>query len=361
MKELGVNTLRIYNCNPITRQASIDQLGTNGIVASVGKSHLAFMDEAYNSGFMIIFPLMGDYNIIVNHPEDELHQLIMNQIDEVINHPGLLMFTVGNELPVASDPDILAKVNHLIGFSKQYMNSKYGKSIPITHAVVDDPTTYNHLAQALDVDVFTANAGYRGLGFQNLWTGTGSDFLGWKTLSVTYNKPLFIGEIGQPDQPTVTASHPDWFNQHWKDLIAHVDDGCIGGAFFEYSDEELKEDPLQREMGVVALSTTVKDGKSSEDEDVWFPDTVTKKATVFEAVKSGLSQFPETKPYNMNADVFKLLGRQPATLPGFVDTTSTTGPYHSDGVEHTQEMSSAVTLTTTILVLIVALVATLFL
>ena len=47
----------------------------------------------------------------------------------------------------------------------------------------------------MEVDIFSANAGYRGLSFWGLWSG-GGDFLGWKELSKKYNKPLFIAEYG---------------------------------------------------------------------------------------------------------------------------------------------------------------------
>ncbi len=40
LKELGVNTLRLYNVNPITRQASVEQLGTGGISQPLGKNRI---------------------------------------------------------------------------------------------------------------------------------------------------------------------------------------------------------------------------------------------------------------------------------------------------------------------------------
>jgi hypothetical protein len=43
--------------------------------------------------------------------------------------------------------------------------------VPITSAVVDYPPAYDMLVRTMKVDVFTANAGYRGLTLGNLWDG----------------------------------------------------------------------------------------------------------------------------------------------------------------------------------------------
>ena len=111
MKDLGVNTLRLYSANPTTRQASIEQLGTNGIVEPYGKDHTQFMDKAaaydfkvYDSTFshttnpiIRVFPLIGDYTLLMNTPEDQYKQWLRNQIDEVGNHSALLMWGFSNE------------------------------------------------------------------------------------------------------------------------------------------------------------------------------------------------------------------------------------------------------------------------
>ena len=91
MKELGVNTLRLYNSNPTTRKASIEQNGTNGIVAPLGKDHVPFMDMAAEYGFKVIYPLIGDQTILLTSSEAEVHRYLRNQIDEVGNHSSLLV------------------------------------------------------------------------------------------------------------------------------------------------------------------------------------------------------------------------------------------------------------------------------
>jgi hypothetical protein len=104
----------------------------------------------------------------------------------------------------------------------------------------------------------------------------------------------------------------DWFNQIYADLIAHIDDGCIGGAFFEYSDEPYKADSLQQTMGVVNFSVaTDSNGKRSDQVDSFVADAVTKKDIIYAAVQKGTFQ---GKDYNFNANVFDLLGRDPSKL-----------------------------------------------
>jgi len=309
MKELGVNTLRLYNANPTTRQASIEQLGTNGIVEPLGKNHLPFMNLAAEYGFKVIFPLVGDYTLLMNTPEEQYKQFLRNQIDEVGNHSALLMWNFSNELDLANDPGLVSLLNKYMDFIRNYTMSKWNRFIPVTAAVVDIPTSYDNLMATLNVDIFSTNAGYRGTDFQDLWTGEFTEgFSGFSVLSAQYNKPVFIAELGWHQLNSETNyAIPNWFNQIWKDLVNHVDEGCIGGCFFEYSDEPNKADPLQQTMGVVNFTVSISEsGVRSDEPDAWNPDTAVKKDFIFESLKSGTV---DGVAYNFNTDVFTLIGR----------------------------------------------------
>ena len=83
MKELGVNTIRIYHVSPFTRQASIEQLGTGGINFPIGKSHREFLDLAGAYGLKVIFPLPGEEAYLRSKTHEEMFQLIRNVVDEV--------------------------------------------------------------------------------------------------------------------------------------------------------------------------------------------------------------------------------------------------------------------------------------
>ena len=84
MKEAGANTIRIYHVSPFTRQASIEQLGTNGIQFPIGKSHREFLDLAAQFDMKVIFPLPGEEVYLRTKTKEEMYQLIRNVVDEVI-------------------------------------------------------------------------------------------------------------------------------------------------------------------------------------------------------------------------------------------------------------------------------------
>ena len=151
------------------------------------------------------------------------------------------------------------------------MQQKWGRTVPIISAVVDLPDSYQYLSQALDVDIFATNAGYRGLDFQDFWSGSAT-WPGWFNLSCTTGKPVFIGEMGWLSlNNSVDSQIPNWFNQQWKSLIENIPYGCVGGSFFEYSDEIQKADPLQQALGVVSVAPSVdSQGRTSVMSDMWY-------------------------------------------------------------------------------------------
>ena len=152
------------------------------------------MAMADSYGFKVIFPLIGDYNVLANNNDTVIRQYLMNQIDEVGNSSALLMWVIGNELPL-QETGLVARLNNLMDFVRNYTFATWQRIIPVTIAVADDPTTYENLMSTLKVDVFSSNAGYRGNTFQDLWSGS-SSYPGFSQLTQTYNKPLFISEIG---------------------------------------------------------------------------------------------------------------------------------------------------------------------
>ena len=149
-----------------------------------------------------------------------------------------------------------------------------------------------------------------------------TNFTGWKNLSLTYNKPLFISEIGwMSANNEINAAIPDWFNQKLADLFNYVDDGCVGYAFFEFSDEATKADPLQQTMGVVGYNATIVGSQSSRDAGVYVADTLYQKAIIYDSVKSGTFN---GKNFNMEADTWTLIGRPADVLPAAQCTPVTT-------------------------------------
>jgi hypothetical protein len=58
-----------------------------------------------------------------------------------------------------------------------------------------------------------------------------------------------MNPVGYENPPT-DAYYPTGFPQMWKDIVDHIDQGCIGGVFFEYTDELWKSFGRQSLLGV---------------------------------------------------------------------------------------------------------------
>eukprot|EP01119_Soliformovum_irregulare_P010507 TRINITY_DN2594_c0_g2_i1.p2 TRINITY_DN2594_c0_g2~~TRINITY_DN2594_c0_g2_i1.p2 ORF type:complete len:480 (-),score=117.42 TRINITY_DN2594_c0_g2_i1:2849-4288(-) len=321
IQSLGVNTLRLYNANPTTLQASIEQQNiTEGYVYPYGKNHIPFFDYAEAHNLKIIFPLIGDKWLLLNTDETLYKRFLMNQIDEIGNHSALCMYMLGNELGLQLPGDnegwtdqLQNIVNNYINFARDYQLRRWGRFIPMTSAVVDYPSLYESQAAGMDVDVFTTNAGYRGLGFSGLWEGDNT-FPGWLTLSCQYNKPVFIGEWGyESTNNQINYAQPNWFNQKYSALVEKIDMGCIGGSFFEFNDEPMKTAANQRTMGMVNYTQTV----CSRTQDCWEPEPLVFKDNIFVSVYSGMWN---GRPFNYNTSVFDLISRPQTSL------TSSTWP-----------------------------------
>lgn len=126
--------------------------------------------------------------------------------------------------------------------------------------------------------------------------------------------PLLIGEIGWLSlNNSIHEKQPTWFNKVWKDVLKHNADGCIGGVYFEYSDEKYKQSGIdQTQLGVVEVFPAASpEGLSSLEENVFLPDVVSPKRIIYQAVKNGTLG---NESINFNTNVFEYFGRLPDRL-----------------------------------------------
>lgn len=130
IKKTGANTLRLYNINAMTQKYTLEVFNGDKdnlfeITAAYGKNHVPFLDAAKNAGFMVMYPLLGDENLLMSLSDLKLQQLLMNQIDEVGNHAAILMWNLGNELDLYGRPALRDKINGLMDFAKNYTTQRY--------------------------------------------------------------------------------------------------------------------------------------------------------------------------------------------------------------------------------------------
>jgi len=314
IKDTGANVVRFYHTNPITRDLVFQDSGYAN--KGYGSDYRPFLDACEAHGLKVVFPLFAELTQILNFPTAKMEEYIRSLVDNVGNHPALLMWQFGNELPLTDPslgPGIIAKLNHFFDYARTYTWIKWVRHVPISIALVDLPSGYNQLVRDLKTDIVTTNAGYRGPGYSDLWTGnSGQNFDGLHKLSCQYGKPVWIGEIGQHSSDGFFSMN-EWFPQNWDALIQNYKNGAIGGALFEYSDEAWKAEN-QRHMGIVKL-----------DDDTHAEKKTASGAYNYDSVKSAFSR-----------DIFAEMNRAPFTLSNvdnsvcaeFPQFTAMTGPIY---------------------------------
>ncbi|MEI7997979.1 MAG: glycoside hydrolase family 2 TIM barrel-domain containing protein [Candidatus Omnitrophota bacterium] len=236
MKEMGVNTLRIYH-HPM-------------------KPNKDFLRKMYKEyGFMV---LMGDYvgkyaigsganwsdGTDYENPEHQknIMESVKSMVMEFKDEPYVLMWLLGNEnnYGVASNAD--KKPEAYFKFINEV--AKMIKSIDPNHPVAicnGDTLFLDKFAQyAPEVDVYGSNV-YRGdYGFGSFW----------QQVSEIADKPVFITEYGAPaySGPGLTAkealqAQSDYHKGNWLDILynsagfADGEGNAVGGVAFEWLDE----------------------------------------------------------------------------------------------------------------------------
>ncbi len=236
MKDMGVNTLRIYQ-HP---QRPVDK---------------EFLRKMYNEyGFMVLMGnLVGKYAVgsgatwaegtDYENPEHEQKMLdnVREMVEDMKDEPYILMWLLGNEnnYGVASNAD--KKPEAYFKFINKV--AQMIKSIDPNHPVAvcnGDTLFLDKFAQfAPDVDAYAANV-YRGdYGFGSFW----------QQVQEAADKPAFISEYGAPAfAPPMTsqeaqAAQAAYHKGNWLDIkgnSAGYADGvgnAVGGVAFEWLDE----------------------------------------------------------------------------------------------------------------------------
>lgn len=241
MKEMGVNTLRLYHHSGLNKELLKDGYETYGFMYMMG--NLAGM-YSKDSG------ASWEEGTNYSDPQQRANLLasVREMVEEYKNEPYVLMWVLGNENNYSSvgqnitssqadsHPDAYYKfINECARLIKSLDPQKRPVAISNGDLYLLDYCVKN----APDIDIYGTNS-YRGeQGFGNLW----------KDVAREYGKPVLITEYGCPayakgwSMARAEAGQAAHHFGNWnniEDNMAGVEGGygnALGGVIFEWSDE----------------------------------------------------------------------------------------------------------------------------
>ena len=254
LKDLGVNTLRLYHTNHVT---SISAPRAPGNYKAT-KTLLRELHKKY--GFMII---MGDFigmytvgsgakweegtNYLDKTQRKRMTDSVKRMVNEFKDEPYMLMWALGNENNYGGVHGIVGGTGNAGKYPAEYYGFVNELATWIHTADPNHPVSIGNgdllfldvIAKAAPaIDVFGANA-YRG------WQGFGRSF--FEEVKRYLDKPVLITEYGCPayqtDQSREMAERDQalYHLGNWVDLADNMAGrgvgSVIGGVVFEWSDE----------------------------------------------------------------------------------------------------------------------------
>ena len=218
-----------------------------GLISNAYKS---LLDSIYENGLMAIITVDLDGNFDTAN--------LRSVVNAYKNHPAVLMWAVGNEwninlyhnhfatvqeaaLGTETAAQIIKSIDTLHPIASIYGDISIANQTPNTYSIV------NTLCPS--VDIWGLNI-YRGLEFYDLFTT-------WATIT---SKPMFLSEFGidsfhttqwNPLPPVGYVNELEqriWDDSLWLDIVPEISaknslKQCLGGTYFEFSDEYWKVTP----------------------------------------------------------------------------------------------------------------------
>lgn len=254
LKDLGVNTLRLYHTNHVTSISAPRAPGNY----KAAKALLRELHKKY--GFMVI---MGDFvgmytvgsgakweegtNYLDKTQRKRMTDSVKRMVNEFKDEPYLLMWALGNENNYGGVHGIVGGTGNAGKYPAEYYGFVNELATWIHTADPNHPVSIGNgdllfldvIAKAAPaIDVFGANA-YRG------WQGFGRSF--FEEVKRYLDKPVLITEYGCPSYQTDQSREIAERDQalyhlgNWVDLADNMAGrgvgSVIGGIVFEWSDE----------------------------------------------------------------------------------------------------------------------------
>jgi hypothetical protein len=226
LRQMGANAVRIWNWGNTA-------------------DHLDFLDQAYNAGDRPIYVIPGftinpGLNIDPDSPgniRETLKTEFRNMVAAHKNHPGILMWAIGNNLNhfyAGNQGRLFSLINEMALAAHEEEGTGHH---PVVTSLADENLTGAigaNDASMPGLDVWGVNA-YRGNAFGNLFS----------SYSGVSAKPLLITEYGIDAYDQVRGNEYEalgipcqaQFAQSLWNQIAGNSNVCIGGVLREYSDE----------------------------------------------------------------------------------------------------------------------------
>jgi len=234
MKEMGVNTIRLYHHpKKIDKELLRELYDKYGIMVIMGD----FLGK-YALGSNASWDPGTDYNN-AEHKKNMLES-VTNMILEFKDEPYVLFWVLGNENVYGYACNANTEPDAFFKFANEA--AKLIKSMDPEHPVAicnGDILFFDKFAQdALDIDIFGANA-YRG--------DYGFGFF-WKQVRTEADRPAFISEFGCPayaegkSEEEAETMQADYLSANWDDIennmaFSNGAGNSIGGVVFEWLDE----------------------------------------------------------------------------------------------------------------------------
>ncbi|KAF9384836.1 1,3-beta-glucanosyltransferase gas1 [Podila verticillata] len=276
MKDLGLNTVRVYQVDPTL-------------------NHDECMKTMQDEGIYLILDLTAPkYSIVRTNPEYDTNiwNNVRSTIDAFKQYPNTLGFFIGNEVTNDKNTTVAsAYVKALLRDTKNYISSASSRKIPVGYANNDDPNIrlqiqayFNCGKDEERIDFFGINL-YEWCGTKHTYQTSG---YAERTKDIaTYSIPVFLSEFG------CNLVTPRTFPEVKSIFGPDMANTWSGGIVYEWSQED-------NNYGLVQIN----------------PDNTVKILPDYTSLKSGLALL---HPKGVNMDAFNEQ-RAPSTCPAITST-----------------------------------------